>query len=63
MPVDAKPLFRPDVLRTHLGAFPLPGHVDAFRPKLAQGAALLSSGRANTFKEQEILPGFLTGTA
>jgi hypothetical protein len=60
MPVEAKPLFRPDVLRTHLAAFSLPGHVDAFRPKLAHWADLLSSGKANTFKEQEILPDFLT---
>ena len=60
MPVEAKPLFRPDVLRTHLAAFPLPGHVDAFRPKLANWADLLCSGKANTFKEQEILPDFLS---
>ena len=60
MPVEAKPLFRPDVLRTHLAAFALPGHVDAFRPKLAHWADLLTSGKANTFKEQEILPDFLT---
>jgi hypothetical protein len=60
VPVEAKPLFRPDVLRTHLAVFSLPGHVDAFRPKLAHWADLLSSGKANTFKEQEILPDFLT---
>ncbi len=59
MPVEAKPLFRPDVLRSHLAAFSLPGHVDAFRPKLAHWAELLSSGKANSFKEQEILPDFL----
>ncbi|MCX7429269.1 MAG: N-6 DNA methylase [Planctomycetia bacterium] len=60
MPVEAKPLFRPDVLRAHLDAFPLPGHVDAFRPKLAHWADLLASGKASGFKEQEILPDFLT---
>ncbi|MHB9048165.1 MAG: Eco57I restriction-modification methylase domain-containing protein [Pirellulales bacterium] len=60
MPVEAKPLFRPDVLRTHLAAFSMPGHVAAFRPKLAHWANLVSSGKANTFKEQEILPDFLT---
>ena len=60
MPIEAKPLFRPDVLRTHLAGFELPAHVDAFRPKLAHWADLLSSGKANTFKEQEILPDFLT---
>ena len=60
MPIEAKPLFRPDVLRTHLAAFELPAHVDAFRPKLAHWAELLASGKANTFTEQEILPDFLT---
>lgn len=60
MPVEAKPLFRPDVLRAYLAGFELPAHVDAFRPKLAHWADLLASGKANTFKEQEILPDFLT---
>ena len=60
MPVEAKPLFRPDVLRTHLAGFALPAHVDACRPKLAHWADLLASGKADTFKEQEILPDFLT---
>ena len=59
MPVEAKPLFRPDVLRNHLAAFALPGHVDALRPKLAHWADLLSSGQAASLKEQEILPDFL----
>ncbi len=60
MPVEAKPLFRPDVLRNHLAAFALPGHVAAFRPKLAHWADLLASEKANRLKEQEILPDFLT---
>lgn len=60
MPIEAKPLFRPDVLRTHLEGFELPSHVDAFRPKLKHWADLIASGKANTFKEQEILPDFLT---
>jgi len=60
VPVEAKPLFRPDVLRVHLAGFALPARVEAFRPKLAHWAGLLSSGNANTFKEQEILPDFLT---
>jgi hypothetical protein len=42
MPVEAKPLFRPGVLRAHLAAFSFPGHVEAFRPKLAHWAELLS---------------------
>jgi hypothetical protein len=60
VPIEAKPLFRPDVLRNHLAGFDLPGHVDGLRPKLAHWADLLASGKANTFKEQEILPDFLT---
>ena len=59
MPIEAKPLFRPDVLRTHLAAFELPAHIDAFRPKLKHWADLLASDKANSFKEQEILPDFL----
>ena len=58
MPADAKPLFRPDVLRRHLEAFDLPERVEAFGPKLDQWAELLSSGRK--LKEQELLPDFLT---
>ena len=60
MPVQAKPLFRPDVLRSHLAAFELPPRVGALRPKLEHWAELLASGRADAFKEQEILPDFLT---
>jgi hypothetical protein len=60
VPIEAKSLFRPDVLRNHLEGFDLPAHLDAFRPKLPHWANLLSSGKANTFTEQEILPDFLT---
>jgi hypothetical protein len=56
MPVEAKPLFRPDVLRTHLSAFPLPA-VDS--AKLTHWASEISSGRVDRFGEQEILPHFL----
>jgi len=60
VPTQAKPLFRPDVLRAHLAAFAMPVHVDALRPKLRHWADLLASGRANAMKEQELLPDFLT---
>ena len=60
MPLEAKPLFRPDVLRTHLAAFPLPHRVEIVAPKLRHWAELLSSRRADSFKEQELLPDFLT---
>ncbi|MCG8583202.1 MAG: hypothetical protein MI757_00630, partial [Pirellulales bacterium] len=60
MPVEAKPLFRPDVLRPHLEGFQMPAHIADFREKLDHWAKLIESGRANSFKEQELLPDFLT---
>ena len=60
MPVEAKPLFRPDVLRRDVAAFELPEHVEALRPKLAHWAELMRSKKADSFKEQELLPDFLT---
>ena len=60
MPVEAKPLFRPDVLRPHLTSFQLPGNVPAMRETLARWAGLLWSAEAETLKEQELLPDFLT---
>ncbi|HUY88700.1 MAG TPA: DNA methyltransferase [Pirellulales bacterium] len=60
MPVEAKPLFRPDVLRPYLSAFEPPAHVETVRPKLRHWAELMASGRSDAFKEQEILPDFLT---
>ena len=60
MPVDAKPLFRPDVLRPHVDAYALPPHVEQFRPKLEHWAELIRTDRINNFRESEILPDFLT---
>ena len=60
MPVEAKPLFRPDVLRSHLSGFQLPDHVETLRPKLNHWAGLIASRRIDTFNEQQILPDFLT---
>lgn len=56
MPVEAKPLFRPDVLRAHLAGFQTPV-VDT--AKLDHWASEISSGRVDRFGEQEILPHFL----
>ncbi|HEV3080047.1 MAG TPA: hypothetical protein VGZ25_06870 [Gemmataceae bacterium] len=53
MPVEAKPLFRPDVLRPYLAAFALPARVQAHRPALARWAELFASGKADQFKEPE----------
>ncbi len=60
MPVEAKPLFRPDVLRPHLTGFPLPGDSAAIRETFARWTGLLWSPQAETLNEQELLPDFLT---
>jgi hypothetical protein len=63
VPVEAKPLFRPDVLWSHLASFRSPDRLAAnspLRSKVAHWADLVSSGRADAFKEREILPDFLT---
>ena len=60
MPIERKPLFRPDVMHQHLVGFPLPESVAAFRPSLVHWADLLASGRADKLNEKELLPDFLT---
>lgn len=60
MPVEAKPLFRPDVLRPHLRSFDWPPNITKSKATLARWAELVSTGRADKFKEQELLPDFLT---
>ena len=59
MPVEAKPLFRPDALRPHLKAFQLPRPLESYRAILSKWAEMLASGKADRFKEQEILGDFL----
>ena len=60
MPVEAKPLFRPDVLRPHLVAFDWPKNLAESKAALAKWATMLSTGRADKFNEKELLPDFLT---
>ena len=60
MPIERKPLFRPDVIHQHLAAFSLPEHVDTLRAKLTHWADLIASGRADKLNEKELLPDFLT---
>ena len=60
MPVEAKPLFRPDVLRRDVATFALPEHVEAARPKLVHWAELIRSKKIDSFTEKELLPDFLT---
>lgn len=60
MPVEVKPLFRPDVLRSRLKAFELSPRVTEHRELLVKWADLLRSAQADRLKEQELLPDFLT---
>jgi hypothetical protein len=48
MPVEVKPLFRPDVVGRRLEVFQLPEHVERLKPKLAERAAMLASRRPPT---------------
>ena len=60
MAVESKPLFHPEVMRQQVRSFVLPEHVPAWQPKLQHWAGLISSGRADEFKETALLPDFLT---
>jgi hypothetical protein len=60
MAVESKPLFHPEVMRQQVRAFLLPEHVSAWQAKLQHWAGLIATGRADEFKETELLPGFLT---
>ena|ERR1051326_4103000 len=59
MPIDAKPLFRPDALRPRLGAFALAPATTTIRPKLHHWHDLLKSRAADKLKETELLADFL----
>jgi hypothetical protein len=59
MAVESKPLFHPEVLRQQVRSFYLPAHTAAWQPKLQHWAALITFGRADTFKETALLPDFL----
>ena len=60
MAVESKPLFHPEVLRQQVRAFNLPDQTAVWQPKLQHWAELITSGRADAFKESELLPDFLT---
>lgn len=60
MPVDAKPLFRPDVVRNHVARFEMPAHVAQFKPKLLEWKSLIASPKAHKLTEKQLLPDFLT---
>jgi hypothetical protein len=60
MAVESKPLFHPEVMRQQVRAFILPERVAAWQPKLRHWADFIGSGRADEFKETELLPDFLS---
>jgi hypothetical protein len=60
MALESKPLFHPEVLRQQVRAFNLPERVADWQPKLQEWASLITSGRADDFKETALLPDFLT---
>jgi hypothetical protein len=60
MAVESKPLFHPEVLRQQVRSFAFPDQAAAWQPKLQHWADLITSGRADAFKESELLPDFLT---
>jgi hypothetical protein len=59
VPVEAKPIFRPDVLRLPLMGFKVPEQVTQKREKLTKWAAIISTGSIDAHKEQEILGDFI----
>src|SRR5258706_10762504 len=60
MAFESKPLFHPEVSRQQVRSFTLPNEVGQWQPKLQHWAQLISSGRADDFKETALLPDFLT---
>ena len=60
MAVESKPLFHPEVIRQHLRHFTLPDSVADFLPKLQTWADHISSGKAASLNEKQLLPDFLT---
>ena len=59
MPVEAKPIFRPDVIRLPILGFSLPESVLQRRPKLENWARIIAGGSVDAHKEVEILGDFL----
>ncbi|MDA1054248.1 MAG: N-6 DNA methylase [Planctomycetota bacterium] len=60
MPVEPKPLFRPDALRPNLKSFQVPDSVAAQRGVVKKWADLLASAQSDAFSEQELLSDFVT---
>jgi hypothetical protein len=51
VPVEAKPILRPDVIRLPLLGFSLPEHVANLRPKLEKWAEIIAARSVDTHAE------------
>ncbi len=60
MAVETKPLFHQEVIRQQLRPFTLPDSAESSLPRLRHWADFIQSGRADKFKETELLPEFIT---
>lgn len=60
MAIESKPLFHPEVLRQQVRAFDPQNGLDDGLPTLRHWADLITSGRADDFKETALLPDFLS---
>lgn len=60
MPIEATPLFRPEILRPRVRAFELPAEAAEHRTRLTGWVDLLNSAAGMERKETELLPDFLT---
>lgn len=60
VPVDAKPLFRPDALRPLLKSFQLPANFTEKQAIVQKWATLFASDKADQFREQELLADFVS---
>jgi len=59
VPVEAKPIFRPDAIRLPILGFSLPEQVAQRRSKLEKWAEIIATGSVDAHKEQEILGDFI----
>jgi hypothetical protein len=60
MPVEARPLFRPDVVARRTRGFVLPERVRAVEGQLRNWATLIEGAALASYREQDLLPDFLS---
>ena len=59
MAVESKPRFHPEVARQQVRSFHLLERVVGLQPRIQPRADLIASGRADEFKETDLLPDIL----